>query len=371
MPPRKNTAATTGTKTKAPKRSTVSGRISKPRTRLGEDPPPRPVVPEDEPRDAGNEPAEYAGPVPGVTASLQQLRQLETSMDERFEQLDASFQSSYHDLGAMIDDKFGQLLQRLNSQPHIDQVNERPLLGLGMTGTAPAAGDDVLSRWYWLERSTIEAIDLGTFDINQLPKLQREESARNRHLAKAAEGFRMSLDGSKIELITTQTKLYSAFPSLQRYLSAWQIYVSVRTQYHPEYSSGLAFWTERLIFRASLHPWDVVLNYAIAYFQAHQRDAPSYWFRPDSDLITDTILSSRPSIPHTSSSALRTGSHSSPTRATSGYGSNICQNWNKSKCTVKETTGYDCMRRHICNTCMKDDHRAPQCPQKQNARTPG
>jgi len=171
----------------------------------------------------------------------------------------------------------------------------------------------------------------------------------------------VSLDGGKVELITTGTKLHAAFPNLPRFLSAWQIYVSVRTQYRPEYSPGLAFWTERLIYRASVHPWDAVLDYAIAYFQAHQKDSPEYWFRPDSDLITDTIMSSprRITLPKTTSS---------PKKTNNGYGSNICQNWNRSKCTVKESTGYDCMRRHVCNSCSREDHKAPQCPQRQSAK---
>ena len=153
----------------------------------------------------------------------------------------------------------------------------------------------------------IEVIDLGNFNINQLPKLQREESACNRYLTKTSDEFRMSLDGSKVEFITTRTKLQSAFPNLQLFLSAWQVYISVRTQYHPEYSSSLVFWTERLIYRAFIHPWDAVLNYAIAYFQAHQKDPPASWFHLDSDLISDTIVStfshsimntsSRPRIP--------------------------------------------------------------------------
>jgi hypothetical protein len=46
------------------------------------------------------------------------------------------------------------------------------------------SGSDVLSRWFWIDKSLIEAIDLGNFDIHQLPKLQREEAARNRYLKK-------------------------------------------------------------------------------------------------------------------------------------------------------------------------------------------
>ena len=99
-------------------------------------------------------------------------------------------------------------------------------------------------------------IDLGNFDINQLPKLHREESdaqsLSNKDLRRISNVSRRQ----KVEVITTRIKLQSAFPNLQNFLSAWQIYISVRTQYHPEYNSSLAFWTERLIHRATIHPWN-------------------------------------------------------------------------------------------------------------------
>ena len=94
------------------------------------------------------------------------------------------------------------------------------------------------------------------------------------------------------------------------------------------------------------------------------RQTPACWFRLDSDFLTDTILSSRPILPSTSNATPKPTSFGFSSKASSGYLSNICQNWNKSKCTVKETTGYDCMRHHICNACSKEDHRAPQYPQK-------
>ena len=77
-----------------PPRATASGRISKPRRRLGENPPP-PVaaaIPEEDQWDE-EEPVEGADPVPAAMASLEQLHQLEASIDERFEQLDTNFQN--------------------------------------------------------------------------------------------------------------------------------------------------------------------------------------------------------------------------------------------------------------------------------------
>src|SRR5947207_11356366 len=99
----------------------------------------------------------------------------------------------------------------------------------------------------------MKVIDLGNFDINQLPKLHREESTCNYHLTKASERFQISLDSSKLELITTRIKLQSTFPNLQFFLNAWQIYVFMRTRYHSKYNSSLIFWIERLVYRAFIH----------------------------------------------------------------------------------------------------------------------
>ena len=165
-----------------PPRATASGRISKPRRRLGENPPP-PVaaaIPEEDQWDE-EEPVEDAYPVPAAMASLEQLRQFEASIDERFEQLDANFQASHHDIETMIDNKFSQLLEHLNNLQAqfglAGPAGVNPLSGLGISGTLPLISDDVLSRWFWLDKAIIETIDLSTFDINQLLKLQREESA--------------------------------------------------------------------------------------------------------------------------------------------------------------------------------------------------
>ena len=69
----------------------------------------------------------------------------------------------------------------------------------------------VPSRWFWLDKATIEAIDLGNFNINQLTKPQREESARNRYLTKTSNEFKISLDESKVELITTHMSCNQPF----------------------------------------------------------------------------------------------------------------------------------------------------------------
>ena len=73
---------------------------------------------------------------------------------------------------------------------HVDAALDR----LGSPSTAPKRGDtantgthtkptvaatpsavNVLKRWSWVDQATVDSISDGTFDINNLPKLHREE----------------------------------------------------------------------------------------------------------------------------------------------------------------------------------------------------
>ena len=138
--------------------------------------------------------------------------------------------------------------------------------GTNPLSNTAAPGSDTLSCWPWIEKSTVEAIVNGAFDINNLPKLHREESARNRHNLKTTDGVHFPMDGGKGELVTVRTKMLTAFRDLPTFLSAWHIYMSVRSSYSPEGGPGLISWTERLIYRGQIHPWPAVLNYAVSYF---------------------------------------------------------------------------------------------------------
>lgn len=129
---------------------------------------------------------------------------------------------------------------------------------------------NVLSRWPWVDKATVELIANGEFDINNLLKLHREEDPRNRHTRKVTESVHFPTDGSKPELMVPgRTKMQSAFKDLSTFLSAWLFYVSIRVSYMPERGFGLAHWTERLLYYAQCgFQWSVILNYAVAYFQS-------------------------------------------------------------------------------------------------------
>lgn len=116
-----------------------------------------------------------------------------------------------------------------------------------------AAQHDILSRWPWVERSLVEDIANGEFDIYDLPKLHRDEYLRNRHIARSVDGIMHPLSGGRPLIVQAKTKLQSSLRDFETLLSAWMIYVSIRTSYTPERGPGLAVWTERIAFHTSLH----------------------------------------------------------------------------------------------------------------------
>jgi hypothetical protein len=251
----------------------------------------------------------------------------------------------------------------------LDKVMER-LDGLDRSVAAPITGSsssippfssspvkNVLSRWSWLEATTVESIANGQFDLNSLPKLHRQEEFRNRHVKTTVEGFHFPLDKSKpAEVIIGRTKMHLAFKDLPTFISAWQVYVSVRTSYHPDRGPGLAMWLERITHYVHLsYPWPVILNYIIDYFGAHQNSPPEVWYIPDQELVSNHLAisqqkSSVNTIPPTKSKGKSSGTPMSQ---------QICHNWNRMDIGCKNM---DCPRRHICPTCNKDSHRAFQCP---------
>ena len=100
----------------------------------------------------------------------------------------------------------------------------------------------------------LQSIANGQFDLNSLPKLHRQEEFRNRHVKATAEGFHFPLDRSKpAEVIVGRTKMHLAFKDLPTFISAWQVYISIRTSYHPERGPGLAMWLERIIYYVHLN----------------------------------------------------------------------------------------------------------------------
>jgi hypothetical protein len=98
-------------------------------------------------------------------------------------------------------------------------------------GPAPAQGTNplgdphnVLSRFYWVERSVVQSISDGDFDIHDLPKLHREEEQRMRHSKKVTEGVHFPADGGRPELVTGRTKMHLAFKDLLKRLGGLRLH---------------------------------------------------------------------------------------------------------------------------------------------------
>ena len=104
---------------------------------------------------------------------------------------------------------------------------------------SPVNSSDVCKRWHWVERTQIAAICEGSFDIHNLPKLLRDDSARKRIRNRTVNGLVIPLDGGSIEFAEDATKLQSIFPSLQAFMTAFAIYISIRSTYAPAYAGPM------------------------------------------------------------------------------------------------------------------------------------
>jgi len=337
------------------------------------------IPPQVTPANTGNVPA--TNPLDNLdlaklNAVIDLLPELQ-SHEERLQQLDATLQSGYRELSTGLTEvkdtlnvKLSQVLERFDTMD--SQRTQVPPLPQYRTPSGPLSGNtpdsplNVLARWSWIDKTVVDSIVLGEFDLNSLPKLHREQNLRNKHATKTMESYSIPLDGSKPEIVTGRTKMDSAFPDLATFLSAWLMYISVRTTFAPERAAGLAFWTERLIFRSkSGFSWSTILDYIVAYFGDHQNSPPDKWFSIGAELVADHfIISPQKPVPMVATQPPRRPSSPSKKDPTP-IQEQVCQNWNRPNigCTIKDKTGHDCLRRHVCSACF-GGHKAHQCPSK-------
>ena len=91
-----------------------------------------------------------------------------------------------------------------------DEGIDSPSL-LVFVSSPAAASRNILSRWSWVEKDTIELIANGEFQIDWLPKLHRTDDLRNAYLKKSLKGVYQPLKGGPAEVILGTTKLKSSF----------------------------------------------------------------------------------------------------------------------------------------------------------------
>ena len=121
---------------------------------------------------------------------------------------------------------------------HSEEGTDSPLLPV-LVSPAAAAPRNILSRWPWVEKDTIELIANGGFQIDGLPKLHRTDELRNAYLKKSLKGVYQPLDGGPAEVIMGTTKLQSSFKEPTTFFLAWHIYISIRATFEPTRAAGL------------------------------------------------------------------------------------------------------------------------------------
>lgn len=244
----------------------------------------------------------------------------------------------------------------------------------------PVLPQNVLSRWHWVSEDTIKSIELGRFDIENLPKLHRSDDLRNAYLKRSMKGIYQPLDGGPAEIVVGTSKLHSSFRDPTTFFLAWQIYISIRAEFNPAMGTRLAYWTERLHYLIQLnYPWSAILEYIIAYYQTYQDRTDSVaWFKPDSTLVSYhlTLVQQKPTAQPASAPAApasstpirntRTGSRPKLTaQKLEAMASEICITYNRaSGCVWKDADGGKCPRRHVCSLCISSQHTAGTCPTK-------
>ena len=309
-------------------------------------------------------------PNPSVLrATLEALQPQLAGIEDRFQALENSITENQTEVRSVLSDTFNQIMDRLDGMEPQPPNAPGPVTTIpGPThaqGTNPL-GDphNVLSRFYWVETSVVQSISDGDFDIHDLPKLHREEEQRMRHSKKVTEGLHFPADGGKPELVTGRTKMHLAFKDLATFLSAWMVYVSIRSSFVPERASPLAYWTERVVFYAqSGFQWHVVLNYAIPYFTAHQKSPADTWYSVNTHLELATnhfTVARKGSLQENSSGQSRTSGKRSPLPIQD----QTCANRLGFGCNYKERFGDPCPRKHRSSVCLNVSHKATECPSK-------
>ena len=233
----------------------------------------------------------------------------------------------------------------------------------GMNPVLPQMQHDVLSRWPWVKRSIVEDIANGQFDIYDLPKLHRDETLRNRHIAKSVEGITLPFSGGRPQIIQARTKIQASFKDLQTVLAAWMVYTGIRLCYAPERGPGFQMFAEHLAsFCLMSYDFSTALDYAIAFFQKHQNSSLEAWFEVDGYLHTAHFgnATQRAVIAAAARAASPTKtSQKTLSSFTIPIAEQVCHNYNRpTGCKFDD----DCLRLHVCSLC-RGEHTQLVCPQ--------
>jgi len=229
------------------------------------------------------------------------------------------------------------------------------------TGTSSITSNSLLHYWPWVETAHLSAIASGTFDINQLSKLLRDEDARHKHFKETVDSVLTDLHSGKQKLVFGDSKLLSSLPNIQTFMSAFTIYTAIRSAYNREYGPALTAWMEQIYYHATYTLWPNVLKYTVNFFRTHETDPPETWLSFDNHLTSVHFTHGNTNNPPqtTSTSSANTSSSTSnpnfrkhresskdsssrsrsPQKSSISFHLQTCIKFNKDKCSANKPCG--------------------------------
>jgi len=127
-------------------------------------------------------------------------------VEERFQlAIEDSLKTNQIELQATLNDTFSQITDRLDAtETRPPPITEQDP-GMGAQGINNPLPDPhyVLSRYFWVDKSVVQSIADGEFDIHD----HQEQEPRAQHNRKIAHGVHFPADGGKPELVTTRTEM--------------------------------------------------------------------------------------------------------------------------------------------------------------------
>jgi hypothetical protein len=135
----------------------------------------------------------------------------------------------------------------------------------------PRSLSHLLDFFRWVKEVQVKKIVSGKFNINNLPNLFRDPSARQKNLADTVHSIITDVPTGKQKFLIADGKMHTAFPTLQTFISAFSVYQAIHCAYASEYGYALAAWIEQLHFHATYASWSQVLKFAIDFFRKYPR----------------------------------------------------------------------------------------------------
>ena len=230
-----------------------------------------------------------------------------------------------------------------------------PTQGSFYNGNSPYSQLDICAMWPHVDKSLVQAVAEGSFDIYSLPKLHPDDNIRTRNATKTVDGVHLPFVGGAAEVVLKDTKLHSSLRDIGTFYGAWFVYYSIRCHFQPQYYQPMVVWISGIQdFASNSYPWASILKYIVKYFQKHQRSDPSVWFSTDNELHTRTI-----SVP-ANRQLFQSPSHSPNGRKSEHpLSQQICENYNKEEGACRY--GKNCRRKHACRRCKRTGHPEYQC----------